>query len=88
MRTTIDLPDEVFRQLKARAALEGLSMKTMVLAFIEHGLRAPAAALESAANQPLDLPTLDGRPDLPPHAWSNAGLFELLDAPAPSSSDA
>jgi virulence-associated protein VagC len=42
MRTTIDLPDELFRQLKARAALEGVSMKTMVLGFVEQGLHTHA----------------------------------------------
>jgi hypothetical protein len=44
MRTTIDLPDELFRQLKARAALEGVSMKTMVLGFVEQGLTRNARA--------------------------------------------
>lgn len=41
MRTTIDLPDELYRTLKARAALAGLSVKQVLQRFIEQGLQAP-----------------------------------------------
>ena len=39
MRTTLDLPDTVFRQLKARAALEGLPLKDLIARFVANGLR-------------------------------------------------
>jgi hypothetical protein len=39
MRTTLDLPDELFRQLKARAALLGTSVKTLLTSYVENGLR-------------------------------------------------
>ena len=35
MRTTIDIPDPVFRRLKAAAALRGTSMKALILAALE-----------------------------------------------------
>ena len=38
MRTTLDLPDETFRQLKVQAALRGLKLKGLVTQFIERGL--------------------------------------------------
>ncbi len=38
MRTTLDLPDNVFRKLKARAAMEGLSLKDLVARYIKSGL--------------------------------------------------
>ncbi|MCK9213635.1 MAG: hypothetical protein M0P52_04100 [Rhodoferax sp.] len=38
MRTTLDLPDETFRQLKAQAAMNGLKLKELVTQLIEHGL--------------------------------------------------
>ncbi len=38
MRTTLDLPDEAFRQLKAQAALRGFKLKELVAQFIERGL--------------------------------------------------
>ncbi|MFV2062118.1 MAG: hypothetical protein ACC726_01230 [Chloroflexota bacterium] len=39
MRTTIDLPDDLYRTLKARAALDGTTMRELVQQFIESGLR-------------------------------------------------
>jgi len=80
MRTTVDLPDTLYRQLKAHAALQGVSMKALLLTFVERGLRAPAGTAEAAAPAQRPLPTLQGRPALPAGAFSNAGLFELLDA--------
>lgn len=37
MRTTLDLPDELFRQLKARAALLGTSVKELLTSYVESG---------------------------------------------------
>jgi hypothetical protein len=34
MRTTLDLPDETFRRLKAEAALRGYKLKELVAQFI------------------------------------------------------
>ena len=31
MRTTIDIPDEMYRELKSRAALEGATVKQLIL---------------------------------------------------------
>jgi hypothetical protein len=39
MRTTIDLPDPLFRELKAVAARRGTSLKTVVLAAVEEEIR-------------------------------------------------
>jgi len=41
MRTTLDLPDQLFRTLKARAALQGRSLKDLVVSYVERGLREP-----------------------------------------------
>ena len=38
MRTTLDLPDETFRLLKAQAALNGMKLKELVTQLIQHGL--------------------------------------------------
>jgi hypothetical protein len=80
MRTTVDLPDALYRQLKAHAALQGVPMKDLLLAFVERGLRAPPGAAEAAAPAQRPLPTLHGHPALPAGAFSNAGLFDLLEA--------
>lgn len=80
MRTTIYLPDPLYRQLKAHAALQGLPMKDVVLAFVERGLRAPVDAAEPEPPVWPGLPTIEGSATLPPEAWTNAGLFDLLDS--------
>ncbi len=38
MRTTLDLPDETFRRLKARAAMRGFKLKELVAQMIDRGL--------------------------------------------------
>ena len=38
MRTTLELPDAVFRELKALAALKGISLKDVLQSAIEHEL--------------------------------------------------
>lgn len=76
MRTTLDLPDELMRHLKARAALEGRSLRDLALDLIERGLRAPAPSAKAVA---APLPTVRlGRPMLLPQAGlNNATLNEL-----------
>jgi hypothetical protein len=41
MRTTLDLPDELFRQIKAKAGLEGMKLKDLLTRFVQNGLREP-----------------------------------------------
>ena len=77
MRTSFDLPDDLMRHLKARAALEGRSLRDLVLELVNRGLKAPppsAAQFTSAG-----LPTVRlGRPlTLPVSALNHAHLSEL-----------
>lgn len=39
MRTTVDIPDPVYRRLKSRAAREGSSAKELILRGVEQVLR-------------------------------------------------
>jgi len=39
MRTTVEIPDALYRKLKARAAAEGRSVKALVLESVENTLR-------------------------------------------------
>lgn len=43
MRTTVDLPDDLYRALKARAALSGTTLRELVRTYLEQGLRNPSA---------------------------------------------
>ena len=79
MRTTIDLPDELFRQVKARAALDGLRLKDLITRFVEQGLRGGVAPGAPARRRRSELPVAraaTGRtlPDL-----TNVEIHRLLD---------
>jgi hypothetical protein len=78
MRTTVDLPEALLRQLKAQAALEGTSLKQLVLTLVERGLQSPAASAASLRSR-SPLPTLALNQPLAFSQFSNAALFELLD---------
>jgi len=77
MRTTIDLPDSLYRTLKARSALEGLPMKDVVRRLVERGLAGTPAVDGVPARSACPSISL-GQP-LPAGLLSNAGLFDLLD---------
>lgn len=49
MRTSLDLPDPLFRTLKARAALQGSSLKDLVVSYVERGLREPPGPITPPA---------------------------------------
>lgn len=38
MRTTVDIPDELYRRLKSRAAIAGHSVKSLILTSVEKEL--------------------------------------------------
>lgn len=77
MRTTIELPDPLYRQVKAKAALEGVSMKSLVQRLVERGLAMPAEP--AAVGKRSVLPSISIGNPLPVTELSNAGLFELMD---------
>lgn len=78
MRTTLDLPDPLLRQLKSRAALQGTTLKQLIREAIERGLSAPPAPerIEGQRSTPPSL--VLGRP-LRAKRFSNAALSALLD---------
>ena len=39
MRTTVELPDDLFRHLKAKAALKGVTVKELLTEYVAAGLR-------------------------------------------------
>lgn len=82
MRTTLDLPDPLFRTLKARAALQGRSLKDLVVSYVERGLR------ESSA--PSTAPAQDRRweDQLDPFTKSLLGVAAPTDgSPTPTMDD-
>ena len=61
MRTTIDLPDELLRQVKARAALDGLKLKDLIARYVAQGLAGaeePPASDTATRRQRSPLPVI------------------------------
>lgn len=80
MRTTLDLPDETFRKLKAEAALRGFKLKELVAQFIELGLAADAGQPVHARKRspfPVAIPRVPGTPMTP--SLTNAQLHAILE---------
>lgn len=78
MRTTLDLPDETFRQLKTEAALCGAKLKDLITEFIEKGLAARAAAQPVKARTRSPLPQIRPSTGVAHPALTNAELEDLL----------
>jgi len=54
MRTTLDLPDPLFRELKVRSALRSVLLKNFVAEILQTGLaRTAAAQTEARPRSPL-----------------------------------
>jgi hypothetical protein len=60
VRTTLDLPDDLFRQVKAKAALEGATLKTLLTRYVESGVRQPGRLAGECARRSR-LPVLPRR---------------------------
>ena len=75
MRTTIDIPDATYRRLKARAAGEGRSVKSLILRAAEQVL-----AAKTSAARPLDVPVITSkRPGS--LRLDNARIYDVLSFP-------
>jgi hypothetical protein len=57
MRTTIDIPDAMYRRLKARAAGEGRPAKSLILQGVEQVLKSKPGA----AGKPVRLPLVKSK---------------------------
>jgi hypothetical protein len=78
MRTTIDLPDHLYRELKVLAAKRGVPLRDVVQEFVELGLRAPISPKEGGVRATPIFPSISIGKPYPKALSSNAALFELL----------
>jgi len=66
MRTTVEIPDELFRQAKARAALDGVPLKDMIAESLRRLLVDPRPAVPTAAPRRTQFPLIPADPGRPP----------------------
>jgi len=73
MRTTLDLPDSLLRELKTRAALNGQSLKSLLNELIQRAMRMPATP--ELVQEEMSLPVLKRLQEAQPTpAQTNAQL--------------
>ena len=72
MRTTVDIPDGIYRQLKSRAALEGSSTRALILKGVKEVLKA-----ERRKASAVSLPIIRSkRPGTV--ALDNAAIYDIV----------
>jgi hypothetical protein len=76
MRTTVDIPDATYKQLKSRAAAEGGTVKQLLLRGAENVLREPARKKARRLKEPPLNRGLPGSLHL-----TNEIIYDLIDFP-------
>jgi hypothetical protein len=79
VRTTIDLPDELFRQVKAKAALDGTKLKDLITRYVEQGLRGAPPPAAPHRRQRSELPVARAATGRTLTALTNAEIQRILD---------
>lgn len=79
MRTTIDLPDELLRQVKAKAALDGMKLKDLITRYVEQGLRGAPPPMASRRRRRSELPVARAATGRTLPALTNAEVQRILD---------
>jgi cytidylate kinase len=76
MRTTVDIPDALYRELKGKAAKEGRSVKEIILRSVEEELQKRNARQRRRITAPLVPSKHPGTLDI-----DNEGIFEIIPFP-------
>ena len=76
MRTTIDVPDPIYRRLKTLAAKEGRSIKGFILVAVEEALKPKTTSSATRVTLPLVKSTRPGTMQL-----DNAKIYEIIGFP-------
>ena len=76
MRTTVDIPDPVYRRLKSRAASEGTSAKELILRGVKQVLQVGRRKSHKRIKLPVIRSTQPGTLEL-----DNDKIFEIISFP-------
>jgi hypothetical protein len=76
MRTTVDIPDPVYRRLKTRAASEGSSAKELILRGVRQVLNEPRRKSSRRVKLPIIRSKQPGTLEL-----DNEKIFEIISFP-------
>jgi hypothetical protein len=76
VRTTVDIPDPLYRELKGKAASEGRSVKDLILRSVEQELKSRRSRSKRRVSLPIVPSKRPGTLNL-----DNAKIFELIPFP-------
>lgn len=76
MRTTVDIPDAIYRRLKSRAAREGRSTKALILRGVHEVLRTTRRKTARKVSLPIVRSKRPGSVEL-----DNARIYEIVSFP-------
>ena len=76
MRTTVDIPDAIYRRLKSRAASEGRSTKALILRGVKEVLRTTGRKTARKVSLPIVRSKRPGSVEL-----DNARIYEIVSFP-------
>ncbi len=76
MRTTVDIPDQLYRKLKSKAAKEGTTVKEIILRGVEIELHSQTRQ----AKKKIKLPLLESKEPGTLHL-DNDRIFEVISFP-------
>ena len=77
MKTTIDLPEDLVREMKFRAVREGSKLREVAEEVFRRGLAAPATQGRPGGRQRVKLPIIPSPPGAKPFDLSGKRLLEL-----------
>lgn len=87
MKTTLDLPDEILREMKLRALMQGRTLRDLAADFLRQGLgmAAPRPATQLPPGSPVEIsadgmPIIRGGADAPALGMSADALIALEQA--------
>jgi hypothetical protein len=76
VRTTVDIPDPLYRELKGKAASEGRSVKDLILRSVEQELKSRRGRSKRRVSLPIVPSKRPGTLNL-----DNARIFEIIPFP-------
>jgi len=77
VKTTMDLPEELVREMKFRAVREGRKLREVAEEIFRRGLAAPASPAETGTRRRVKLPLIPAPADAKPFELSGERLLEL-----------
>jgi hypothetical protein len=77
MKTTVDLPDDLIREVKLRAVRESRKLKDVIEEVFRRGLAAPAPPRSPQGRHRVSLPLIPAPPGSVPFDLSGDRLLEL-----------